>query len=178
MTKNKNRYDKGDYLKHGVFFFLYGFFKYIPSPIGDGLRRLVSRIYLKAKGKVRIYEGVTLWYPYRIHIGNNVTLNEFVYLSGYGDLTIGDNVRIGHRTSIITSDHSISDTTIPIYQQPLVEKPVYIMDNVFIGCNVTILGGVTIGQNSVIGAGSVVTKDIPCDSIAGGNPARVIKQRS
>jgi len=75
-----------------------------PSPIGDWLRFLTVRPFLPSCGSWRIYEGVTFWYPYRIKIGKNVTLNEWVYLSGFGGLTIGNDVRIGHRVSVVTSE--------------------------------------------------------------------------
>ena len=69
-----------DYIYHGIYITIYGLVKYIPSPIGDIFRSLILRICLKKYGKVRVYEGVTIWYPYNIEIGRNVTLNEFVYI--------------------------------------------------------------------------------------------------
>ena len=95
-----------DYGIHGMYFFIYGFFKYFPSPVGDIFRKLISKPFIKKMGKVRIYEGVTLWYPYRIEIGSHVTINEWCYINGYGTVKIGDNVRIGNRTTILSSDHS------------------------------------------------------------------------
>jgi len=166
-----------DYLIHGIFIFCYGWVKYIPSPIGDWLRLLVALPFLGSCKGVRIYEGVTLWYPYRIHLGANVTLNEWVYLSGFGGLNIGDNVRIGHRVSIITSDHIYRDIQMPIAEQGLVSAPVSIESDVWIGCNVTILKGVRIGKGAIIAAGAVVTKHVPPFAIVGGVPAKVISHR-
>ncbi len=74
----------GDYLLHGVYFFVYGIFKYVPSPIGDFFRYWITKIFSKKLGKVRIYEGVTIWYPNKLTIGSHVTLNEWVYVSAYG----------------------------------------------------------------------------------------------
>lgn len=166
-----------DYLLHAVFVFAYGWVKYIPSPIGDWLRFLFVRPFLPSCGRLRIYEGVTFWYPYRIKIGNNVTLNEWVYLSGFGGLIIGDNVRIGHRVSIVTSDHVYSDLERPIYKQGLISSQVTIEDDVWIGCNVTILKGVRIGKGAIVAAGAVVTKDVASFSIVGGVPAKSISNR-
>ncbi len=166
-----------DYVVHGVYFNLYAWFKYLPSPIGDLLRYWVTRPFMRSVGKVRIYEGVTVWYPYRVSIGHDTTLNEHVYISGYGDLTIGNGVRIGHRTSILTSDHVIDDASVRIKDSGLVAKPVRIDDDVFIGCNCTILGGVHVGRGAVIAAGSVVNRDVPDFAIVGGVPARVLKYR-
>jgi acetyltransferase-like isoleucine patch superfamily enzyme len=166
-----------DYFVHGLYVPLYGLVKYLPPPIGSWLRRLVTRPFAASMGNVRIYEGVTFWYPYRIRIGHSVTLNEWVYLSGFGELTIGDNVRIGHRTSVITSDHVYDDVTAPIHEQGLVAGQVVIEDNAWIGCNVTILKGVTIGCGAVVAAGSVVTKSVTPYAIVAGVPARQIGMR-
>ena len=166
-----------DYLLHGIFVFFYGWVKYIPSPIGDWLRLLLVRPFLASCGKLRIYEGVTFWYPYRIQIGKNVSLNEWVYLSGFGGLTIGDNVRIGHRVSIVTSDHDHADIETPIFKQGLVSSPVVVEDDVWIGCNATILKGVRIGKGAIIAAGAVVTKDVDPFAIVGGVPAKRISNR-
>ncbi|HPL95325.1 MAG TPA: acyltransferase [bacterium] len=166
-----------DYFRHGIFFNLYGLFKYLPSPLGDVLRYLIIKIFIKEIGRVRIYEGVTFWYPERIKIGDKVTLNEWVYLNGYGGLTIEDGVRIGERTSIITSDHTFEKKDIPIYQQAIIGSQVIIEKNVWIGCHVVILKGIRIGEGAVIAAGAVVTKDVPSFSVVAGVPAKIIKQR-
>lgn len=165
----------GDYIIHGVYFTLYGIVKYIPSPIGDVLRYLISKPFMKKMGKVRIYEGTTLWYPYRIKLGDNVTLNEWVYISGYSSVTIGNAVRIGSRTTILSSDHEFKDRDRKIYKQGINTRGgVQIENDVFIGTGVIILDGVVIGTHSVIGAGSVVTKDVPPYSVVAGNPAKVM----
>ena len=85
-------------------------------------------------------------------------------------VTIGENCSFSYRNMILTGTHDISDYS------TIIAKPVVIGDNTWITSNVTILPGVTIGSNTVIGAGSVVTKDIPADSVAVGNPARVVKK--
>ncbi len=166
-----------DYVLHGLFFNIYGVFKYMPSPLGDVFRSGVVRIFLKKMGSIRIYDGVTIWYPYRVSVGKHCTFNEFVYINGFGGITIGDGVRIGHRTSILSSDHVITDANTPIKDSGLTAKPVNIADDVFIGCNVTILQGVTIGKGAVIAAGALVNRDVPPYSIAGGVPAKVIGSR-
>ena len=166
-----------DYLIHGIYFNLYGWVKYLPSPVGDILRYVISKPFVKKMGKVRIYEGTTLWYPYRIKMGRNVTLNEGVYISGYGGVTIGDSVRIGNRTTILSSDHIFSNREIEIYKQGIKTKGgVFIDDDVFIGAGVMIMDGVKIGRHSVIGAGSVVTRDVSAYTIVAGNPAREIRK--
>lgn len=166
-----------DYLLHGLYVPLYGFVKYFPPPVGNWLRRVITRPFADSLSNVRIYEGVTFWYPYRIRIGRDVTLNEWVYLSGFGGLVIGNKVRVGHRTSIITSDHVYDDIHVPIHEQRLTAMRVVIEDDVWIGCNVTILKGVTIGHGAVVGAGAVVSRDVLPYAIVAGVPARQIGTR-
>ena len=99
-------------------------------------------------------------------------------LNGFGGITIGDYVMMGPETVIYTENHSTKRTDIPMQQQGYeAPKPVVIEDDVWIGRRVIILPGVTIGKGSVIGAGAVVSKDIPPYSVAVGVPARVVKSR-
>ena len=166
-----------DYLLHGIFVTFYGLVKYLPPPIGDWLRYLFVKPFIKKIGFSKIGEGVTLWYPYRIKIGNNTTLNEWVLVNGCGGVEIGNGVRIGHRTSITSFDHKFDSKKTPIYKQGTVSKKTSICDDVYIGANVNILKGVKIGKGAVIGAGSVVTKDVQEYSIMAGVPAKQIGKR-
>jgi acetyltransferase-like isoleucine patch superfamily enzyme len=112
-----------------------------------------------------------------IRLGRECTVNPFCALFGHGGLTIGDYVRIAAHTTVIPANHVFSSTAVPICRQGLTRQGIHIEDDVWVGANVTILDGVRIGRGSVIGAGSVVTRDVPPYSIAVGNPARVIKSR-
>jgi acetyltransferase-like isoleucine patch superfamily enzyme len=174
---SKKEYELRDYLVQGIFFTLYGLVKYIPAPIGYLFRYLVAAPFLKRAGRVRLGEGVTLWYPYRIHIGDRVTLNEFVYVSGFGGVEIGEDVRIGTGVTILTSDHVFDSRDVPIHRQGVVAAKVVIGAGAWIGSNTTILKGVTVGAGAIIAAGAVVNKDVEPFSIVGGVPARRIAER-
>ena len=115
-------------------------------------------------------------YGGEIHIDQNVFIGEFVAIYGHGGVNIGNNTLISMHTCIISSNHTIPPKKILIRSQPDIPLPVNIGADVWIGANVKILGGVTIGNGCVIGAGSVVTKDIPDNSLAVGNPAKVIRK--
>ena len=112
-------------------------------------------------------------YGYNISIGENFYANHNLIILDPGKVEFGDNVFIGPNCAFYTPEHPLDAET----RNKGLEyaKPIKVGNNVWLGGNVVVLGGVTIGDNSVIGAGSVVTKDIPSNSIAVGNPAKVIK---
>ncbi len=114
-----------------------------------------------------------------INIGENVALNYNVMINADcgGRIVVGDDVRIGPYTVLRASNHRYSEISQPIYKQGHEKGLIVICDDVWIGAHVTILPNVTIGKSSIIGAGSVVNKDIPSHSIAVGVPAKIIKQR-
>lgn len=105
-------------------------------------------------------------------IGRNVFINQNCTMYDLGGIDIADEVMIGPNVSIITSVHPLQPTQ---RRAAVIAKPIVIGRNVWIAANVTIIGGVTIGENSVVAAGAVVTKDVPSDTLVGGNPARTIR---
>ncbi len=107
-----------------------------------------------------------------IKIGKNVFINACCRFQDQGGIEIGDGALIGHNTTIATLNHDFN----PVKRQNLNPSPVKIGRNVWIGSDCTILPGVEIGDGAIIGAGSVVTKSIPANTIAVGNPAKVIKE--
>ena len=109
--------------------------------------------------------------PQNIHLGKEVFINAGCKFQAQGGIYIGDKSLIGHNTIIATINHDV----FPENRRDLIPKRVIIGKNVWIGSGSIILPGVSIGDNAIIGAGSVVTKDIPKNSIAVGNPAKVIK---
>lgn len=109
-------------------------------------------------------------------IGENSTVNQFSIIRAYGKVDIGKGVRIGPSVQILALNHVFSDPKLWIYEQGITGTGISIQDNVWIGGNAIILDGVNIGKNCIIGAGSVVTKNIPSNSLAVGNPCKVIKK--
>ena len=96
--------------------------------------------------------------------------------SGQGGLTIGRNVLIGPNTAISTGNHDYEKTHLPAIEQEFYGKPIHIGDNVWIGSNAVILGGVNIGEHSVVAAGAVVSCDVDAYTVVGGVPARKIRE--
>ena len=113
-------------------------------------------------------------YGKQIRVGKRFFANFCLTILDEALVTFGDDCFVGPNVSIYTACHS----TNPVERNTRQEwaKPVTVGNNVWIGGSVTILAGVTIGDNCTIGAGSVVTRDIPANSVAVGNPARVVKQ--
>ena len=109
-----------------------------------------------------------------VSLGADSTINPFSVVRGR--IVIGDGVRIGAHTSLLGFNHGTAPGQ-PIFRQPHTALGIAIGDDVWIGSNVAVLDGVTIGSHSIIGAGAVVTKDVPASSIAAGNPARVLRVR-
>lgn len=112
-------------------------------------------------------------YGYNITVGDNFYANTNCTILDCAKVTIGDNVLIGPNVSLYTPNHAMDAAERKAgYERSL---PITIGDNVWLGGSVTIVPGVTIGDNTIIGAGSVVTKDIPADVIAAGVPCKVIR---
>ncbi len=106
-----------------------------------------------------------------IRIGKNVFINHACTFLDLGGITIEDDVLIGPKVSLITENHPVN----PIERKILELKPIVIKRNAWIAANATILAGVTVGENSVVAAGAVVTKDVPDNTVYGGIPAKFIK---
>jgi acetyltransferase-like isoleucine patch superfamily enzyme len=112
----------------------------------------------------------------RLTIGDDSNLSNGCIIDLCGDVTIGNTVAIAHNCSIFTHDHVYTDKSVAAWKGGVIVKPVIIEDGAWVGSNVTILPGVKIGSRAVVAAGSVVTKDIPPETIYGGVPAKLIKE--
>jgi acetyltransferase-like isoleucine patch superfamily enzyme len=107
-----------------------------------------------------------------IRVGRNVFINQNCTFYDLGGLDIGDDVMIGPNVSLITASHPLEPSR---RRTATIGKPIVIGRNVWIAAGATVIGGVTIGDNAVVAAGAVVTRDVPTDTIVGGNPARIIR---
>jgi len=106
-----------------------------------------------------------------IQIGKNVFINHACSFLDMGGITIEDEVLLGPRVNLITENHPLN----PADRRALICKPIIIKRKAWIGAAATILPGVTIGENAVVAAGAVVSKDVPANTIIGGVPAKVLK---
>lgn len=192
VDKLKARIKKNPKLKYFVW-------KLIIHPIKARPRRwfrMFQPFYMHKGTKSVIYRSVRKdIVPFnRFFLGNYSVVEDFSTIANaVGDIVIGDHTRVGLGNTIIGPveignnvnlaqnitvtglNHNYHDVTIPISEQGVSTSKVCIADNVWIGANSVVLPGVSIGSHSVVGAGSVVTRDVPPYSIALGNPAKIIK---
>ena len=144
------------------------------SPLFMRIRNLLlKRIIGKIGNSFLIEQPFMCDYGYNIEIGENFCSNHNFLVLDSAKVKIGNNVLIGPNCSLYTSTHPLNYKEREVGTE--LAKPITIEDNVWLGGNVVVLAGITIGRNSVIGAGSVVSKDIPENSVAIGNPCKVIK---
>lgn len=142
------------------------------SPNPAKIRSLLSQI-----TNTEIDESVTVFTPLHINygkhtkIGKNVFINFDCVFLDLGGITIEDNVLIAPNVKLLSEGHPVS----PENRHSLTVGHIYIKKNAWIGAGATILQGVTIGENAIVAAGSVVSKDVPDNTIVGGIPAKIIK---
>ncbi len=120
--------------------------------------------------KIRCHEGV-------VEIGPKSVLGQECTISAYQRVSIGQQCVIADRVMFIDFDHNVADPEQPIRKQGIYKRDVIVGSNVWIGYGAQVLRGVTIGDNAIIGASSVVTRDIPANAVAAGTPARVVRMR-
>lgn len=106
-----------------------------------------------------------------IRVGKNVFINHACTFMDRGGITIEDDVLVGPKVNLITINHPLD----PSERQSTISTPIVIKKNVWIGVGATVMPGVTIGENSVVSAAAVVTKDVPPNTVVAGIPAKVIK---
>lgn len=138
-------------------------------PYSDEYNELLNKL-IPNKGKnVDIRTPITGVNLQKVKVGNNVIIMNGSLMMASGGITIEDDTMIAANVRLISNNHDLDKRSV------ITCKPILIKRNCWIGAGATILRGITIGENSVVGAGSVVTKDVPDNVIVAGNPAKIIK---
>ena len=146
--------------------------------IEDGVRIFhPENVHIGKSGYVGHLSVITGYHKGFVKIGDGTWIGAYAFLHGAAGLSIGRAVGIGPRVTVLTSDHDMPEDSIPLLHGELKFESVNIGDGAHLGTGVTVLPGVTIGECAVIGAGAVVTEDVPPRTVAVGSPARAIKQR-
>jgi acetyltransferase-like isoleucine patch superfamily enzyme len=147
--------------------------------LGRGLELEVGRkgrlefgrfVWLGDRAKVRCHEGV-------IQIGEKTVMGQECTISAYQRVRIGAQCVIADRAMFIDFDHGVVEVERPIRSQGIYKRDVEVGSNVWIGYGACILRGVRVGDNSIVGTNSVVTKDVPANAVVAGIPARIIRMR-
>ena len=144
-----------------------------PAADAEGRRRILDELLGALGPGSEIRPPLHLDYGYNLRIGARVFVNFGLVALDVASITIGDDVQIGPGVQLLTPTH-------PVEAEPRRDKweaarPIAIGDNVWLGGGAIVLPGVTIGANTVVGAGAVVNRDLPADVVAVGNPARVVR---
>ena len=138
----------------------------------DEVRALLSELFGQpVPPTLRVFPPFYTDFGKNIHIGEHVFINACCHFQDHGGVTLGDGCQIGHNVVFATLNHG----TAPEDRPSTYPAPIVLGKNVWVGSSSTILQGVTIGDNAIIAAGAVVTKDVPANTIAGGVPAKFIK---
>ncbi len=150
--------------------------RYTPFRLGLFLRYLFLRAGSKSIGK-NVYIGCNVNFKgiENLVIKNNVSIHENCHINAIGGVSIGENVSIAHNSTIISRSHTYEDKLTPIKYNPILDSPVVIKDDTWIGAGVRILFGVTVNQRCIIGANSVVNKSCKSNSVYGGIPCKKLK---
>ena len=140
-------------------------------PYTEEYDALVKELFMGNIGEnSRVMPPVTVVRGNSVKIGKNVVVMNNALFMADGGITIEDNVLVAANAQLISNNHDLYDHAV------LTCKPVHLKRNCWIGAGATILPGVTVGENAVVGAGAVVTKDVEANTVVGGNPAKLIKR--
>ena len=147
--------------------------------LGSGLELQIARrgrvgfgrfVWLGHGTKIRCHEGV-------VEIGAKTVLGQECTISAYERVRIGEQCVIADRAMFIDFDHGVVEVERPIRLQGIYTRPVEVGSNVWVGYGACVLRGVRVGDNSIIGTNSVVTKDVPANAVVAGVPARIVRMR-
>lgn len=174
LSEYKNKLGR----KHQVIRFIWDiawllFARPLPRSFGNGWRLFLLRLFgAKLHRTAVVYSSVRVYYPANLFMAEHSCLAPEVDCYNVDQITIGANTTVSQKTYLCTASHDISQPNLP-----LIHKPIVIEDQVWVAAEAFIGPGVTIGQGSVVAARAVVMKDVPAWKVAGGNPAKILKDR-
>jgi putative colanic acid biosynthesis acetyltransferase WcaF len=147
-------------------------FRFSPRPC-FGFRRWLLRCYGAQVGaNVNIYPSALIYYPWNLQIGDNSSIGEWALVYNLGTVTIGSRTTISQRVHLCAGTHDYQKP-----DMPLIKPPIVIGDEVWVCADVFVGPNLTIDHRAIIGAASVVVKDVAASTVVGGNPASILKKR-
>ena len=167
-----------DLLQNQIEAFVIGLVSWIPTILGMTIRNFVYRaLGMKAKGFCWIQPGVMFVNIHRLKVGRNFACNSGTYINALGNIAMGNDVLIGSNVTISAGKHDIEGRGRSVFSRPAVPSSIYFGNDIWLGAGVVILPGLHLGDGTVVGANSVVTKDTENYSVMAGVPARLIRFR-
>ncbi len=158
-------------------YFLYEINSFSEAKFFIAMRYILIGSIVEAIGdNVYIGKNVTIKNAEKLTLGNNISIHNNCYIDSHGEISIGNNVSIAHNSTILSSSHTWKDLEKPIKYNNTICLPVIIYDNVWIGCGVRILMGVTINSRSIVAANAIVNRDVMSNTLVGGIPIKIIKE--
>jgi maltose O-acetyltransferase len=161
----------------------YGLAQFVPTwprpvaRIGFATRRALAGVLFDECGPgLNLHARVSFGSGRQIHASNNVGIGQGTVFNGRGDVFLGPHLTMGPRCTFITGDHEVRSRR-PLREQESFQRPIRVGEDVYLGAHVILLPGVTIGDGAVVGAGSVVSRDVEPYTIVAGNPIKVIGAR-
>lgn len=148
-------------------------FNSLPAAMRKERNEVLQKLFGKCSEDTLIESNFYCDYGYNISVGKNFYINHNCVMLDCAPITFGDNVLIGPNCGFYTAIHPLNSKERATFIETA--KPITVGNDVWIGGNVTVLPGVTIGDNVVVGAGSVVTKDVPSNVVVVGNPCKILK---
>ena len=152
----------------------------------DGMLFLGPRVVIEIGRSARVHFGRWVWIGHgtkirchegEVRIGDKTVMGQECTISAYQHVSIGEQCIIADRVMMIDFDHNVAEVERPIRVQGIYKRDVRVGNNVWIGYGAQILRGVSVGDNAIVGASAVVTKDVPANAVVAGAPARVIRMR-
>ncbi|MDZ4289007.1 MAG: WcaF family extracellular polysaccharide biosynthesis acetyltransferase [Prosthecobacter sp.] len=148
-------------------------FRLSPRPC-FGFRRWLLRCFGASVGsEVHIYPSARIYFPWNLRIGDWSSIGEWALIYNLGQVTIGERATLSQNVHVCAGTHDYTDPALP-----LIKPPINIGDSAWVCADAFVGPGVSIAQGAVVGARSVVVKDVPAWTVVAGNPARMIKQRT
>lgn len=140
------------------------------DPTSSSIQSLLGQVFEKFGPKSRLMPPLNVLNGNKVEIGKNVSIGFNVTMMSAANITIEDNVKLAANVQLLANNHDLYD------REKLIASPIVIKNNAWLGAGVTVLPGITIGENAVVGAGAVVTKDVPANTVVAGVPARILRK--
>jgi maltose O-acetyltransferase len=169
--------DGGDVVREELWFWIEGLLGWMPGRVGRLVRSVCYQPFVASAGALDVECHTHIRMPWRLTCGRQVSIGRGCQLTCTEGVTLGDDVLLGPGVLLVSNNHEWTDPHRHIRDQGLRGAPITIGDDVWIGANVVVLPGVTIGEGAVIAAGSVVRDDVDAYAVVAGAPAKVVSHR-